>query len=169
MSNLAGYRIKNASANTTSIVSGFYEALNGDKTHYPTWCNNYLRMLFTAEPGEELYYRFTIPSTEASDFGLEKGKKYILSGQISLQKYEDTSSSFDPTGNIDRVTVRTERSKNGAFSGGINIKILDDFTTTSKVSDAGGVANRDWGEPTFEDFAVEFIVEDDADNYYISF
>lgn len=165
-----GYRLTGAEANATSVVSGFYEALNGDKTHYPTWCNNYLRMLFTAEPGEELYYRITIPSTEVKNFGLTKGTKYILSGQISLQKYEDTSpSSFDPTGNIDRVTVRTERSKNGAFSGGINTKILDDFTTTSKVSDAGGVANRDWGEPTFEDFAVEFTVENDADNYYISF
>ncbi len=167
--NLAGYRIKNASANTTSIVSGFYEALNGDKTHYPTWCNNYLRMLFTAEPGEELYYRFTIPSTEASDFGLEKGKKYILSGQISLQRYQDSSQSFDTAGNIDYVAVRTQKSKNGSYSGGINKKILEEFTTNVTVDDTSGVTSRNWGEPTFVDFAVDFTIENDAENYYISF
>ena len=126
-------------------------------------------MLFTAEPGEELYYRFTIPSVEASDFGLEKGKKYILSGQISLQKYQDSSQSFDTAGNIEYVAVRTQKSKNGSYSGGINKKILEEFTTNSTVDDISGVVNRNWGEPTFVDFAVDFTVENDAENYYISF
>jgi hypothetical protein len=140
-------------------------------------------MVFTSAPGSETYYRFSVPlngseidSANLPSKWFEPGKKYRFSGKLSLQHFVGVGAEWHSSShNIDSINFRTEASKSGqdGWYGGVNTVLWSGPTTIEAVVDDGSALphyfERQWNTPKFIDFSTEFVVENDAEAYYLSF